>query len=393
MGITHFDTDCSRNLIDANAGLAEVMVEFVRSSVLDIKPCIPASMHIDWEKLVQVASEHGVLPWVGNAIVQLPVSQQPSRFTRISLGLSIEKVVCNYEHQYEVLHEIVDVCRQHDIRVMLLKGIGLSLMYPNPKFRPSGDIDLYFFDDFDRANEIFIREKSVQTELHVEFDYKNVHIENHKTFVYPNTPAKKRISAYLMSRCDSVVYSDLGCYVFCPIDNLVYLMMHTMNHVEFDSDHPFLTLRNLVDVSVFLYKNRSQLNPNQVFKLMDSLNFASTFELIVYLSEWLLGISFPEYHRGIIKRKDLPILYELLIKKGLIWQVDLNQPVYKQFCDRLNRYYRFNKMYKYMPHIPQGFFTTTLRQQFSEYIRYKFGISKSVPVMKGLRMKYCKSKI
>ena len=140
---------------DSKLTLFEVMLEFVRAAVLNRIPAVPQYLVIDWDKLMDISVEQGVLAWVWDGVCMLPNDQQPPRMYRINFGMSAQKVWDMYEKQWIVLKEIITRCEQSKIRLLLLKGIGLSVMYPKPQSRSCGDIDIYPFEDFDKFNLLF----------------------------------------------------------------------------------------------------------------------------------------------------------------------------------------------------------------------------------------------
>ena len=96
--------------MDSNElALTEMMLEFVRAAVLEREPKIPFNVAIDWDKLMDVSTEQGLIAWVWDGICRLPQEQQPPRQQRINWGLSAQEIWQRYVQQKEVLAEIVEV--------------------------------------------------------------------------------------------------------------------------------------------------------------------------------------------------------------------------------------------------------------------------------------------
>ena len=68
-------------------------------------------------------------------------------------------------------------CDSKGLKFLLLKGIGLSLVYPNPSSRESGDIDFYLFGNYKEGNLIFAPTKFSESAKHSSFVYKGVNVE------------------------------------------------------------------------------------------------------------------------------------------------------------------------------------------------------------------------
>ena len=110
----------------------EVLLELLRAAVLDQQPSIPKEVVIDWDALMDNASSHNVLAWVWDSVCKLPVEQQPPRQQRINWGLSAQEIWDAYFYQKKVLNEMLVACQKNNIRLLLLKGIGVSAIYPKP---------------------------------------------------------------------------------------------------------------------------------------------------------------------------------------------------------------------------------------------------------------------
>lgn len=342
-----------------------VMFELLRAAICSEIPQIEDDINIDWDQLRRISAEQGLLSWVWDGICLLPQERQPPRFQKISWSLSAQEVYERYKRQQNVLKELVEVCRLNNMRLMLLKGIGLSKLYPKPESRPSGDIDIYLFDDFEKGNKIFSSNKD--TDLHTDFFYKGVHVENHMMLVYPNTSTKKLVSRYLSERVNHAVKTSDGYWFLEPQDNLVYLMMHALNHVNFGYGTSFLNIRNLTDITMVIAHYRTRWNSDEIFLLMRRLHLEKSFELMVYFSEWLHGIELPEFHKGLIKEDDVSIIKDLFMKRCLYVPIPTESSFLKRIRLSVTRYCLLRRLYQYIPQHKKSFLLTSIRQSVSNY--------------------------
>ena len=292
-----------------------------------------------------------------------------------------------------VLQEIVSICKNNQVRLMLLKWIALSDMFPNPYSRPSGDIDIYLFEDFEKGNKLFSSGQCPETKLHTSFEYRGVEIENHKIFVYNNFKVKGMVGEYLLDHTNDVVLSPHGYYTFAPLPNLVYLLMHALNHVNYASEDTIFSLKHILDLGMFVRQNRSELPPDRVLKTIKELRLAKSFELIVYLSEWLLGDDLKEYHCNIIKVKDLCQIKGLFENYGLSIPLPYHSSLIKQSSCIWNRYRLLKPISKYIPQKPQnGLYRVSLGIQRSYLAHLLFCVPDEVPVRASLRERHSKQK-
>lgn len=347
--------------------IVRVMFEFLRAAICDNAPKIKYTVAIDWDALRKISAEQGVLSWVWDGICMLPESQLPPRFSRISWDLSAQQVWDRYQCQKDVLKELVEICQTHDMRLMLLKGIGLSYLYPKPKSRPSGDIDIYLFEDFEKGNKVFSLNEDTYKGLHTEFMYKGVHIENHEQFIYPDTNTKRLVSHYLLEKANCAIEATEGYWVLESKDNLVYLMMHALNHVNFSYNASFLNIKNLTDIAMMISHYHAEWNPNEMFLLMNKLHLEKAFELMVYFSEWLFGMNLQEFHQGLIKEKDIAIIKDLFMKRCLYVPIPTESSFLKKIRLSVTRYCLLRRLYQYMPQHKKSFLLTSIRQSVSNY--------------------------
>lgn len=305
----------------------QILLELLRSAVLDRDPNLPKDVVVNWDELMDISSRHGVLAWVWDGICKLPVGQQPPRQQRINWALSAQEIWNRYHKQKTVLSEMVEVCNKNDMRLLLLKGIGLSELYPKPESRPSGDIDFFLFGDYEKGNRLFSEGKSFhETDLHSELTYHGIAIENHKTIVYPNSKVKRAVSEYLLANLDKVELSPKGYYELSPLQNLPYLMMHSLNHVNYGNGASLLPIRHIIDLGIYLKNHQSILPQSIVFQLMDRLGLFKSFQLIVQLSESILDIDLHEYKYRSFSQDTLNSICSLcnnLLEEPLICQCSL----------------------------------------------------------------------
>lgn len=290
----------------------QILLELLRSAVLDREPSLPKDVVVNWDEQMDVSSRHGVLAWVWDGICKLPIDQQPPRQQRINWALSAQEIWDRYHKQKSALSEMVDVCNKNDMRFLLLKGIGLSELYPKPESRPSGDIDFFLFGDYEKGNQLFSAGKEFhETDLHSEIHYHGIEIENHKTIVYPNSKVKRKVSEYLLANLDKAEQSSSGYYELSPLQNLPYLMMHSLNHVNYGNGASLLPIRHIVDLGMFLKNNKSVLPQSAVFQLMTRLGLSKSFQLIVHLAESILDIDLHEYKCDSFSKQTLNTVLQL----------------------------------------------------------------------------------
>ena len=148
----------------------------------------------EWDTLRALANKHGLL-----AVVLDGVERNPELASSIPVSMKLEwigEVLQNYEARYkqyeEAIGSLAAFYSQHGFEMMVLKGYGLSLNYPRPNHRPSGDIDIWLFGQQKTADEALIAWFKVQGSKfkidtahhhHTVFEWQGFTVENHFDFL------------------------------------------------------------------------------------------------------------------------------------------------------------------------------------------------------------------
>lgn len=344
------------------------MIALIRYGILDKKPDnIPPSAVVDWDKMMDFAAAQGVLGWVWDGICKLPKDDQPPRQQAINWGLSAQGIWDRYNKQKRVLMQMIDICNQNNIRLLLFKGIALSELFPRPESRPSGDIDIYLFEDYKRGDQIFAKENVTRTNKRTGFDYQGVHIENHRIFL--NAYKKKQVNAikYLESSLKDIRLTKDGYYIMSPIANIVYQVMHFLAHLD-DISNP-LSLRFVVDFGVSMTHYKDYIHPEELKVVLKSLKITEAFCLLLRLAEIIMGIDLGCYYFKRIEREDCESVINL-IKSRPMQSVSLYR---KSFIERVkmysSHYIKFNRLFKYMFQNRIEYVLKSIRELFSVSVR------------------------
>lgn len=344
----------------------EIMLELLRVAVLDKEPSLPENQVIDWDGLMDIAAAQNVLAWVWDGICKLPQAQRPPRLQNINWGLSAQEVWDKYQLQSRVLEKMVATCTENGIRLLLLKGIGLSRLYPKPESRPSSDIDIYLFDDYEKGNQLFTGHYVDRIDKHATFLIDGVLIENHYYFFEPNTEQKKGIIQYLNSSLDDVRLTNYGYYVLPPMAECVFLTLHTLKHF---TEETLLPIRNIVDFAMYLHVYRSSLNPKSCFDLMSELGLEKGFEMLVCMSEVIMGLDYSDYNYHKLPANDVEAIKHLLVSDYAIKQSSNNPFYHRPEARCISKY------------IPQNTSRTGIvKSFFSKLMRCVFPIPKRMSI-------------
>lgn len=266
----------------------------------------------EWHQAYQLAKEQVGAVCFG-AVEKLSSAERPPFDLLMQwIGLA-ESQRRYYQHYKNVLERLASFYRKNGVKMLLLKGYGLSLDYPVPEFRPTGDIDIYLISE---SGNIFydgtIKEYADQMMescwgIEVEREYKKhshfavdgVLVENHETFIDTDKhKSNVRFQSYLENlltdkshgndaklKGDFLVESPIqNCYLPSATWNALFLLRHAGEHFATEK----IAFRHLMDLGTFFQSHSSDIDWDvvlDVYKkeiMMDFYNAISTICIRVF---------------------------------------------------------------------------------------------------------------
>ena len=235
--------------------LEQQLVQLIRISITGRPE--PFSSKIDWTEMMHYSSNQGVLGVAFGAIEHLPEEDRPHiDFIMDWMRQIIYLESINKIHK-DVIGEIASFLHKHDICMLLLKGYGLSLFWPNPDSRPIGDIDIYTFGKWEETDKLICQKLGIKSNTshhkHSELHYKGKVIENHYEFL--NVHAHRSTA-----EIEDILHEELNAYPDKEIPNLyypsvrfnaLYLLRHSGEHFASTS----MKLRIVLDWAFFVKSN------------------------------------------------------------------------------------------------------------------------------------------
>jgi hypothetical protein len=364
----------------------EYLIALIRYGVLGDRPdmLLPSSQ-VDWDRMMDVASSQGILAWVWDGICKLPKEFQPPRQQAISWGLSAQEIWDRYNKQKHVLRQMIDICNQNNIRLLLFKGIALSELYPRPESRPSSDIDIYLFEDYLRGDQLFARENVTKTNKRTGFDYKGVHIENHRIFLNTYTETQKKAIAYLEDTLKDSTLTKDGYYVMSPIASIIYQVMHFMAHLD-DVANP-LSLRFVIDFGITMNHYQGHFSPDELKTILQRLSISNLFCLLLRLVKDTLDIEYEYFSCERVDPEDSHAVLKLIFAR----QGDYVPLIERSFFERsrfyINLYKKYDRIYKYLPKSRFKYVIHYVSELISISVRRIFHIPNNITYVQFVKMK------
>ena len=275
----------------------------------------------DWALIIKTSNMQGVPALVADGLqIYLKSNPNSNPFANETVAEKLTRIqwlgsVVAYERMYakheKAMAELAQLYASKGIRMMALKGYGLSLDWPVSNHRPVGDLDIYNFGKWKEADALVAQTCGIKVddghEHHTTFNYKEVCVENHYDFI--NTKAHRdapKIEARLkaLAEKNSIEIEIQGTKIYLPSAdfNAIFLMRHMGQH--FAGEH--LNLRQVLDWGFFMRAHHNEVDWNATIDFLKEIGIYTFFNQINAICVDYLG--FPESCSPAIERnKDLEV--------------------------------------------------------------------------------------
>ncbi|MCR5549181.1 MAG: nucleotidyltransferase family protein [Bacteroidales bacterium] len=266
---------------------------------------------VDWQEMIRRAMTDG-LDAVAFDGVQALYKRRPdladtldgtlggTKFKWMSFTLQAE---LDYEEYREKLQALAAFYNEAEIPVMVLKGYGLSLNYPIPQHRPTGDIDIYLFGRWKEADRLLAERMGIRIDNshhhHSTFQFQELLVENHYdlTNVYVR-PSNRRLEPLLkeLAAREPVEWKMDGASILLPCAdfNALFLLRHAALH--FSSG--YINLRQILDWLLFVREHGAEVDWKWLYGILERENMVHFTNSLNAIGVHYLGFA-PEIFPGI----------------------------------------------------------------------------------------------
>ena len=249
----------------------EILINIIKASLCDKYNTtdIPHSLPM-WSDLYRQATKGGVAAIVWDGVQKLIANgvitndKLPDKATKLRWALQVDNTEKLYAKQRKALLKLADIYAEHDIRMMVLKGFGISLYYPIPEHRSCCDIDIWLFGDQKRADDIISTKLNIKIDNghhhHTIFHIDGVMIENHYDFLNIHSHVSNRdIEAQLKQLAYTPEAIDVdGRTIYRPNANChaLFLLRHAASHFAAVE----IVIRHIIDWGLFVKNNHHAID-------------------------------------------------------------------------------------------------------------------------------------
>lgn len=227
----------------------------------------------EWKQIYDIAKKQSIIGICFAGLQRLGADMDDG-FAKIGMSEMLylkwmgmaAKIQQKYDKHRMFIAKLAKFYEQKGIGMMLLKGYGLSLYYPEPQLRQPGDVDVYLFNNdgsdlqaWKRADDYVRKCLKVEvrndSEHHTKFEIDGISIENHYDFVNKRIRrSSERIECVFKELAEDKSKHVMveGQKVYLPSDklNALFLLRHAAGHFASEG----ITIRNVLDWGMFVSK-------------------------------------------------------------------------------------------------------------------------------------------
>lgn len=269
---------------------------------------MPSPADVDWATVVEFASAQKVAAIALDGYSKL----FEAGMVTVDMDKSLKKqwigqVIQSYEWKYPTyratIGHLASVYARHGIRMMVLKGYGLSLNYPVPMHRPCGDVDFWNFGEYERADKVLEDEIGIRIDRshhhHTTFHFEGQFFENHYDFVNVHShPSSKRVEARLKGLVpigeEAVEIDGQPIFLPSPDFNALFLLRHTAAHFAASK----MSLRQVLDWATFVQKYHGRIDWKGLEAFVESVGMMPFYQILNGICVDYLGFSVEDFPAG-----------------------------------------------------------------------------------------------
>ncbi|MBE6188989.1 MAG: hypothetical protein E7143_07690 [Rikenellaceae bacterium] len=237
-----------------------------------------------WLEVHQLSLRQGVCAMILDALIAAQISiPRPLKMRFIS---STDKVEKRYQSKINAAKKLKKIYSENDIKLMILKGIGLAQLYPVANHRPCSDIDIWLFGKQEEADEILSSQYNISVDEahhhHTVFHIDGVMVENHYDFIEQHSRSSQAlVERYLKElSADEELYTinidGTDFYIPSPNLNALFLIMHSGSHFAAEN----ISVRHLIDWMQFLRHYGDKVDWGRLLNFSDTFGFRPFLECL-----------------------------------------------------------------------------------------------------------------
>ncbi|MCB9017445.1 MAG: nucleotidyltransferase family protein [Paludibacteraceae bacterium] len=251
----------------------------------------------DWKRIFQIAGEQAALGVTYSGMMTLPENLRPDRMVLLRWYGLVVKIENVYHKHLDVLAHIYGIYAELDLCPVLLKGLGVAALYPEPERRQCGDIDLYApeEDAYERMKSLLAQRNLLgdddeESFKHYHFRMEGVVIEIHRKIAKMLSPFYERrfrqLTAEAMAQRQTVRIGEVEVALSPSWFDAIFLLIHMSIHLAEQG----IGVRQISDWSLFLSAHTQNMDRDMIIRNLKRLGLTYDWKLFSAFAVKYLGL-------------------------------------------------------------------------------------------------------
>lgn len=268
----------------------------LRAALLNEEPDVSLYSQLqpaDWDSMLQFGMKHNIAALLCDGLSKLPAGLVDRRVW-LRFCAEQSKTEATYQQKRKAMVGLVEFFHPRGIKTMALKGLLLADCYPNPSYRKFGDLDIYQFGDYQKADKLISTQLGINVSNdahhHTKYCFSGVTVENHYDFVNRHTPpSNRRFEQILKEMAGTAEQMELDgqpLWQPTPTFQALFLIRHNGGHFATGQT----TVRDLCDWRMFLSQKARAVDWSFVNEVLREYNMHQYVAALQAILEDHLGL-------------------------------------------------------------------------------------------------------
>lgn len=276
----------------------QILIDLVQAAIWD-RPADTSQWQkpVDWNGVYELAKTQALRGLAIDAILNLPVEWLPEKPWYVARLNRLMEMAQDHALHQAVSNELLDRFEANGVHALLMKGVTMGALYPNPQYRACGDIDLYIGPEkYDQAINLLCewagshQTDVVKDDKHTSLFYKSIEIELHRITEYFSVPNyNRRWQEWTRACLDNCKEREF------PLNyNVVFLFNHIWHHFCIYG----IGLRQFCDWTLYLHHHAAEIDREALKKDLERIGLFRQWQMFGCVAVDTLGLpeeEFPYY--------------------------------------------------------------------------------------------------
>lgn len=261
----------------------------------------PPRQPVDFDRLMQLAQEHSVLPLVGISLSRVQDTGFPSEKVKALIKNTRNMALANYAKRRQILRLLQDF-ETADIQAVLLKGYVVADLYAEPDCRISTDTDIYISTKDEKRAYKLLRDHGCQVKRrspishhaaceHPQMGHIELHVILYDEIVEDIWFGMKNDHPFITEKYEKVQTDEGSFFALSKTDNLIFLALHMIKHFIFSG----ASLRQMMDIALYVKAYKSQIDIKKFWNALELLKYRTLMNTALGILDLYCGFSLEDF--------------------------------------------------------------------------------------------------